>query len=317
MDVSGSDSTHPAPSTIYDTAIIGGGPAGLTAAIYLGRALRSTIVIDTEAPGRSNWLQMNHNYLGFPDGIPVRELADRGREQARKYGATFVDARATKIRQESPTLFMIWAEEQWYRARTVILATGVTDRWVEFPGSADKIGRSMHWCVVCDGFEMQGQRVLIVGNTAEVVEEARQLQRFTSSVELLLEPDEHEVTPAQIGQLEAAGIEIHYGRIAGAACEQTGMCKGIVTDQGDEIALDHIFSLLGATPNVHLAEQLDIELTEGGFIQVDTEARTSVPGVFAAGDVTNLFSQQVLSAAHEGATAAMAIASDLWSLEND
>ena len=303
-------------SQVFDSVIIGGGPAGMSAAIYLGRALRSTLVIDAESPGRTEWAQQNHNLFGFPGGIPIRDLADRGRKQAQEFGATFLNERVSSIEKEAGNLFRVRAKRRIYRARTVVICTGVTDRWVEFPGSEACIGRSMHWCIVCDGYEMQGQRVLVVGNDAEAVEEARQLKHFTKNVGLLLEPGVHTVKRAGIAQLEADGVALFYGRIADATCRRPGMCVSVETEQGEVIAVDHIFSVLGSVPNVDLALQLGLKLNKDGLIKVDTEARTSIAGVFAAGDVTRLFSHQVVAAAHEGATAGMAIAADLWTHEN-
>lgn len=99
-------------STIHDTLIIGGGPAGLAAAIYLGRTLRSVIVFDQAAPGRSDWVQHNHNYLGFPEGIAIRDLGQRGREQAEQFGATFIEARVTSVEQEEEFLFKVRANRR-------------------------------------------------------------------------------------------------------------------------------------------------------------------------------------------------------------
>lgn len=173
----------------------------------------------------------------------------------------------------------------------------------------------MHWCIVCDGYEMQGQRVLVVGNNEVAAEDARQLLRFTPDVALLLEPGEHALSSRRLRQLEQNGVTIHTGRIAGTECRDPGWCTSVVTDAGEQIPVDHIFSVLGAVPNTDLAAGLGLAVDGDGYIRTDTEARTSVPGVYAAGDVTRLFSHQVITAAHEGATAAMAIAWDLWQRE--
>ena len=306
----------PLPSTTFDTLIIGGGPAGLSAAVYLGRSLRSVVVIDSPRPGRSDWVQCNHNYLGFPDGVTAPELAARGREQAERFGATFLEGRVTTLTRRDDGLFEAQTETGSVSGRTAILATGVRDRWAEFPGSEDFIGRSMHWCLVCDGYEMQGQRVLVIGNDCHGAEVALQLSRFTLEVSVLLEPGAEALTDEMKGALGARGIRVHHGRIAGADCRERGMCSAVRTDAGEEIEADHLFSMLGAEPNSELARSLNAALSPEGYITVDTEARTSVPGLYAAGDVTRLFSHQVATAAHEGATAAMAIDYDLYAKEN-
>ena len=304
------------PTTLFDTLIVGGGPAGLSAAIYLGRSLRSVAVLDCPEPGRSDWDQCNHNYLGFADGISIRELGDRGRKQAERFGASFFEERVTSVSRQADGLFAVRTDGALLCARTMILATGVRDRWVTFPGSEDFIGRSMHWCLVCDGYEMQGQRVLIVGNDDHSAEAALQLRRFTREVSMLIEPGEAHLSSGMERILGERGIRVYRGRIASALCREQGMCESVATDAGDEIEVDHIFSMLGAEPNSELARSLGATLGPEGYITADTEARTNVPGLYAAGDVTRLFSHQVITAAHEGAAAAMAIAYDLFEQEN-
>lgn len=306
----------PPPSTTFDTLIVGGGPAGLSAAIYLGRSLHSVAVLDCPEPGRSDWDQCNHNYLGFADGISIRELGERGRKQAERFGASFFEERVTSVIRQADGLFAVRTSSAPLCAKTVILATGVRDRWITFLGSEDFIGRSMHWCLVCDGYEMQGQRVLIVGNDDHAAEAALHLHRFTDQVSLLSEPGEAHLSGGMEESLGERDIRVYRGRIASAQCREPGMCESVETDAGEEIDADHIFSMLGAEPNSELARSLDATLGPEGYITVDTEARTNVPGLYAAGDVTRLFSHQVITAAHEGAAAAMTIAYDLFEEEN-
>ena len=312
-----SPTTHdPRPSTIFDTLIIGGGPAGLSATVYLGRSLRSVVVFDCPQPGRSDWVQRNFNYLGFPDGITARELGDRGRQQAERYGAVFIEELVTSLTRRADGLFEARSDTATLLGRTVVLATGVSDRWATFPGSAELIGRSMHWCIVCDGYEMRGQRVLIIANDSHDAEVALQLCRFTREVTLLVEPGTPPFAEEMNRALSEQSIRVHHGRIASATGAERGMCTAVITDTGETIEADHLFSLLGADPNTGLARSLGAGLSPEGYVTVDTEARTTVPGLYAAGDVTRLFSHQVVTAAHEGATAAMAIAYDLYEQEN-
>jgi thioredoxin reductase (NADPH) len=304
------------PSTVFDSLIIGGGPAGLSAAVYLGRSLRSVAVFDCPAPGRSDWVQRNYNYLGFPEGITARELSDRGRQQAERFGAVFIEELVTSLIQRADGLFEARSDQTTLCGRTVVLATGVTDRWASFPGSEDFIGRSMHWCIVCDGYEMRGQRVLIIANDSHDAEVALQLCRFTREVTLLVEPGTPPFAESMNRALSEQGIRVHHGRIATATGKERGACSAVLTDAGETIEADHLFSLLGADPNSDLARSLGAGLSPEGYITVDTEARTTIPGLYAAGDVTRLFSHQVVTAAHEGAAAAMAIAYDLYKQEH-
>ena len=295
----------------YDALIIGGGPAGLSAAIYLARSLRSVVVIDSDRPARSDWVQVNHNFLGFPGGVSIIELGQRGREQAEQFGARIIKAEVTSLTQADGH-FEAVVDSEVVRGRAVILATGVRDRWVEFPGYEEFIGRSMHSCIVCDGYEMRGQRVLIVGNDEHAAIVSIQMCRFTDRITLLIHPDAPPLPEPLRAELARSGIRCVIGVIATARAREPGYFEAVVLAGGEEIALDHLFSEQGAEPNVALARALDMALTDEGYIKVDTEARTSVPYIYAAGDVTRLFSHQVITAAHEGATAATTLAWDLF-----
>jgi len=299
------------PTGSFDAVIVGGGPAGLSAAVALGRACRSTVVLDCPRPSRSDWAQTNHNYLGFPDGVTIRELTDRGRRQAERFGARIVTASVDGIALDDET-FVVRTTDETHRARAVILATGVTDRWPEFPGYEDYIGRSLHWCIVCDGFEMRGRRVLVVGNDDHAAEMAVQLTRFAARVTLLTNADRSALPDAARASLRRHGIEVVVGRLVGARPKALGEFAVVLLAGGGEIEADHVFGAQGAVPNSDLAAGLAVTLTSDGYVKVDAEAKTSVPGVYAAGDVTRLFSHQVATAVHEGATAAVALSHALY-----
>jgi thioredoxin reductase (NADPH) len=295
----------PADSPL-DALIVGGGPAGLSAAVYLGRARRSVVVVDCPWPGRSDFAQVNHNYLGFSEGVPIVELCRRGRQQAERFGAQFIAARVEAIRPVGDD-FEVSAGDQTYRSHSVILATGVADRWVHFPGYDDYIGRSLHWCSVCDGYEMQDQRVVVIGNDDEAAEMAMQLTRHADQVTVLTNDASQQLAPATVDELAAFGIPVVVGRLASARAKAPGFFAALILEGGLEMAVDHVFSAQGAHPKSELVQNLGVRLTDRGYIEVDTDARTSVEGIYAAGDLTGLFAHQVLSAAHQGASAAMAV----------
>ncbi len=296
----------------YDALVIGGGPAGVSAAVNLARACRRVAVVDCRREGRSDWAQMNRNFLGFPEGITAVELSKRGREQAERYGARFYDAEVARIGREDAVFRAEAPGGLALLARAVILATGVHDRWADFPGYEAYIGRTMHWCIVCDGFEMQGQRVLVVGNDEETAELAVQMLRFTKEVTLLTNSGSLGLSPDRVKWLDERSIRVVVGRLAGARAKQEGEFAAVEVEGIGELELDHLFSHQGADPNNDLARALGLELTTGGYIKVDQEARTSVPQVYAAGDVTRFSSHQVSTAVHEGAVAAQTLNYDLY-----
>lgn len=295
------------PTGRYDAIIVGGGPAGLTAAIYLARACRSVALFEAQHPGRSDWGQVNHNYLGFPDGISIVDLGTQGRQQAERFGVRIYDAVVASVVQDNHG-FEVTAAGTTYHGRKLILATGVTDKWVQFPGYEQFIGKTMHWCITCDGYEMQDQRVLVVGNDEAAAELAMELLGFTPrSVTLLTNDAAIGLQPEAVQELHECGIRLVADRIIEARATSEGCFEAVRLEGGEDLDLDHLFSAQGAEPNNALARSLRIELTSEGYIKVDTEAKTSVDGVYAAGDVTRLFSHQVVTAAHEGATAASAL----------
>jgi thioredoxin reductase (NADPH) len=296
----------------YDAIIVGGGPAGLSAAIYLARARRSVALFEARKPGRSDWSQLNQNYLGFPDGISIVDLCARGRAQAERFGVRMYDAAVETVERDTCG-FKVTAAERTFQGRGLILATGVTDRWVQFPGYEAYIGKSMHWCITCDGYEMHDQRVLVVGNDADTAELALQMLGYRPrSVTALTNSKGDELPLDHIETLRRHGIELVVDRIVKARATSPGRFEAVMLEGGGELQVDHLFSAQGSEPNSALARSLGVALTESGHIKVDAEAKTSVAGVYAAGDVTSLHAHQVLTAAHEGAAAATSLVYALY-----
>jgi thioredoxin reductase (NADPH) len=214
--------------------------------------------------------------------------------------------------------FTVTAGGQSYRARAVVLATGVSDDWAVFPGYEEYIGKTMHWCITCDGYEMQGKRVVVVGNDEHAAEMAIQMLTFgPEKVVVLTNHGALGLRPEMVERLLERGIRLVIGRIAECRAREQGVFEAIVLEDGEDIELDHLFSAQGAVPNTALARSMGVALNNDGYIAVDTEGRTNVPGVFAAGDVTRLFSHQVVTAAHEGAAAASAAVYELYKKDED
>ncbi|WP_326695809.1 MULTISPECIES: NAD(P)/FAD-dependent oxidoreductase [unclassified Streptomyces] len=288
-----------------DVAVVGGGPAGLSAALQLARYGRRVLVFDT-GQGRSTHHQTNRNYLGFPDGIATTELRALGRRQLAHYPhVCFAAHRVTGVLGDARRGFTVQAQGHVWRARTVVLATGVLDHFPHFPGWKTYVGRSMFWCIACDGYENRGRRILVVGHTDAAAGEAMQLHSLTERVQLLTNSRSNDISPRFGRRLGAAGVPIVHDRIKEAEGTD-GQLSAIVTRAGERLLLDALFSIQGATPEVAVARGLGVRLNAQGYVDVDMEQHTSVPGVYAAGDITAPHSHQVSAAVQEGAQAASA-----------
>lgn len=287
--------------TIYDCLIIGGGPAGLSAAIYMGRFLRNVLVLD-EGRGRSTFAQVNDNYLGFPDGISARELRDLGRQQAQRFGAQFLHCRVDRMRK-GPSGLIASTDAGVYSGKTVILCTGVQDVWPSIPCIYDYVGKSLFWCIVCDGFRAAGKRVVLFGNDDEAATTACQFLAYTDKVTFITAPGQTNCSDEKVKEMRCHKIELIEG-VPEAVEGPPDDIQSVVLADGRHVAADIMFSLLGCRPNNRLALQLGLECSRGGYVKVDEEGYTSVPGVFAAGDLSRMHTHQVVAAAAEGAEAA-------------
>lgn len=284
---------------LYDCLIIGAGPAGLSAAIYMGRFLRKTLVLDA-GEGRSSFNQVNDNYLGFPNGVNVGELRELGRQQAQRFGVEFIDCKVDALRREGKN-FVAATGQGELRARTVILCTGVCDNWPAVANVEEFVGKSLFWCITCDGFRTVGKKLLLLGADDEGATTACQFQLYTNDVAFILLSG-HNCTPEKLADLSTHGIRVIHGDPA-AIIGTPEEFKGIQLASGEEIPGDIAFSLLGCSPTNKLALDLDVKCSPGGYVLVDDEGYTSVPGVFCAGDLSLMHTHQVVSAASEGAEA--------------
>jgi thioredoxin reductase (NADPH) len=290
--------------TIYDALVVGGGPAGLSAALYLARYDRTVALFDT-GKGRSTWHQINHNYLGFPGGVPARELRERGRQQLAEYGqVTCLEHKIERIERRNG-IFTAYGQAGEWRGSTVILCTGVIDHYPHFDGWEEYVGRSMFWCITCDGYGCRDARVVVVGNTNQAAAEALQLQRFSHQISVLTDSHNCRIDDKFQQRLTKAKIPLIHDKIV-TAIGQDGHFEALTTKNGQRIELDQLFCQHGATPITQLAEDLGVVLSRDGYICVDTEQKTNVAGVYAAGDVTRLHSHQITTAVHEGGMAASA-----------
>jgi thioredoxin reductase (NADPH) len=287
-----------------EAIVIGGGPAGLSAALQLARWNRSVLVLDS-GEGRSTHHQVNHNYLGFPDGVAALELRELGRKQLGRY------PRASVLRQEARQArltsagFTVETPEGEHAGSVLVLACGVHDDYPEFDDYESYVGRSMFWCITCDGYECREKRVVVVGGDEHAAGEALQLVSLTPHVTLVTDEPEEPLPDDLRGRLAAAGVIVLDDRFTGAEGED-GMVTAACTARSGPVPADALFVVRPARPRSALAEQLGLELNAAGYVVVDAEQRTSVPGVLAAGDLTSLHAHQVSAAVHQGAQAASA-----------
>lgn len=293
-----------------DIAIIGGGPAGLAAALYAARGRAKTVVFERGIPGgqiiTTDWVE---NYPGFPNGLSGAELGDLMSKQAEEHGAilrTFSPVERIGVDGDG---FVIESEGDEFTAHAVILATGAVPRKLGVPGEAEFTGRGVSWCATCDGALFKDKVVAVVGGGDAAVEEAMFLTKFASRVHLIHRRDELRATKCIQERCFANDkIELHWNRTITEIIGENGKVSGVrlesTTDEAEKVLpLDGVFIFVGVHPVNELAKDL-CELSESGYITIDHDGRTSVPGLFAAGDVTEGELKQVITAAAKGASAA-------------
>ncbi len=295
---------------ILDCLIVGGGPAGLTAAIYLARFHLDILVVDA-GKSRASWIPCTHNHAGFPDGINGKELLERMRAQAQKYGAKIVTDRVTKVEaDEGGGLFTGTWGSGTETARTVLLATGVTNRRPPMDEDLhdDALARGLiRYCPICDGYEVTDKKVGVIGSDSHGVAEAVFLRGYTADVTLIAPHAALKLTPEDRDKLKMAQIDC----VDGPAQAVAALDKCIVVDTAEgHYTFDSVYPALGSDTHTQLADMLGARLNEQGCIGVDAHQRTSVEGVYAAGDVV-IGLDQISHAMGEGGVAATTIRNDL------
>jgi len=296
---------------IYDSLVIGGGPAGQSAALYLARFNRSLLVFD-RGTSRTLSFELNENYLGFPQGIHSRQLYELGQQQAERFGATFITQEIKNVSQSGKT-FEVTTDQTQYQSRSLIFATGVTDLYPNFPDHQDYLGKSLFWCITCDGHKTIGKKIIVVGDTDEAACTAMQFLNYTPDVTLVTNypPEQVALSRKWRDHLWAGKVEIYESAIKNLSGEH-GYVKQMVLASGQSLPVDLVFNLQGAVPNTALACQLGVAINGEGYIETTDEQRTNLPFVYAAGDVTRMFAHQIVTAAHEGSMAAQAANYDLY-----
>jgi thioredoxin reductase (NADPH) len=290
-----------------EVIIVGGGLAGISAAIYLGRALRDVLVIDA-GESLALWEPEVQNYLGF-SAISGAELLKRGRKQAREYGAEFVKDEICKVCQHG-TIFVLDAVENTYQSKRLLLATGVYHLPPKIPESDECIGHSMFFCKDCDGYRVKNKRVVIVGANDDAAEYALGILMYSPHVMIATNGQAPHWDVQHAGWLAEYEIPVFQDPIT-AVEQKKGQIEWIQFGEKKRIAVDCLFTTRGDVFHNKLAQELGAEIDAHGQIVVDKCQRTSVFGLYAAGCVTPANCQMVIAAGN-GATAAQAINRDLF-----
>jgi thioredoxin reductase (NADPH) len=295
---------------VRNLIVIGSGPAGFTAALYAARAnLEPLVLKGLEAGGQLMLTTDVENYPGFADGILGPELMDQMEKQAARFGAEILSVHVTRVDLSSRP-FGVWAGDQEWRARTVVIATGATARWLGVPGEEQLRGRGVSACATCDGFFFRDRELIVVGGGDSAMEEATFLTRFASKVTIVHRRDEFRASKImQERVLANPKIDVAWNRevveIMGDGAVTGVRLRDTVTGEASERPIDGVFMAIGHTPNTELfGEWLELD-AEGYIVVQEPRTPTSIEGVFAAGDVTDRIYRQAVTAAGQGCKAAM------------
>lgn len=286
-----------------DALIVGAGPAGLTAAIYLARFRRRIIVIDS-GQSRAALIPITHNYPGFPGGISGADLLERLREQALHFGVHVQRGTVDALSRQHEG-FIADMNGRPIAARTVILATGVVDKHPDMTDiRAATLSGRLRWCPICDGYEVTDQNVAVLSTAEDGPAHAFFLRTFTPRLTLFIQHGNGALMPEQRLSIEQAGIRVVEERIAKiGVAEVRGVA--IRLQGGDELVFDALYPMLGSHAQDELGTRLGARCSDGELL-VDIHQQTSVPGLYAAGDVVKALNQMSVGAAH-AAIAATAI----------
>jgi len=290
-------------------AIIGSGPAGLTAAIYAARAeLAPRVFEGLEAGGQLMLTTEVENYPGFPDGIMGPELMELLRRQAGRFGAQLEPAEVTRV-DFSGRPFRLWVEDQEHQAEAVIVATGAAARWLGVPGEEKLRGRGVSACATCDGFFFKGQPVAVVGGGDSAMEEALFLTKFASRVTIVHRRDALRATAILARRaLEHPKIEVRWNsviqEVLGDGTVTGARLRDVVSGAESDLPLQGLFVAIGHDPRTELFRG-QLELEANGYLRTGGGTMTSVAGVFGAGDVVDFTYRQAVTAAGMGCRAAL------------
>ncbi|MEW6162604.1 MAG: thioredoxin-disulfide reductase [Nitrospirota bacterium] len=294
---------------IYDVIIIGGGPAGLTAAIYAARGrLKSLLIEKAFAGGQVSTIEWIENYPGFDEGISGIELSQRMERQAKKFGVEIIQGSAAEIYLHGEIKRVVLEEGEVHEAKAVILATGANPRPLKVEGEEQYRGRGVSYCATCDGAFFKDKKIAVIGGGDSAVQEAIFLTKFAEVVYIVHRRDQLRATKI-IQERAFANPKIKFiwnslvEKIDGKDTVNALFLRNVKTGERSQLDVEGVFAYIGYNPNTGFLRGL-VTLDEDNHIITDEEMSTSVPGIFAAGDVRAKSLKQITTAAGDGAIAA-------------
>lgn len=292
-----------------DVAIIGAGPAGLSAGIYAARAKLSTVIVEKMYPGgQAAITDRIENYPGFREGIGGSELTDSMKAQAEKFGAEFLNGDVQKVSKQDGK-FILHLKGEVLEARTVILAMGAESRKLGVKGEKEYTGRGVSYCATCDGAFYTDKPIMMVGGGDTAIEEALYLTRFASSVQVVHRRDQLRATRIlQERAFKNEKIKFIWDsvveEIKGQDTVEEVIVRNVKTGEKTSVFVNGVFVAIGLVPNTFFVKDL-VKLNEQGYIITDENMGTGIPGLYAAGDIRQKSLRQVVTAVADGAIAAV------------
>lgn len=306
--------------TVENVIIIGSGPAGLTAALYSARAnLNPLVFTGTEIGGQVSISSEVENYPGFPEGVTGPELVERFQKQAERFGARLEYGEVTEVNLDDEP-FQVKSYDNEYRAWAIIVATGASPRKLGVPGETELTGRGVSYCATCDGFFFRNKEVVVVGGGDSALEEGVFLTKFASRVHVIHRRDQLRAG-ATLQERARRNPKIEFvwdtivTEINGNGAVESVQLQNVKSGQVSSLPAEGVFVYVGHYPNSRLFRG-KLEMDEHGYLVIDRRTRTSVPGVFGAGEIADPVFRQVVSSAGEGCKAAIEAERYLAALED-
>jgi thioredoxin reductase (NADPH) len=292
--------------------IIGSGPAGLTAALYTARAnLQPVVISGNQLGGQISITWEVENYPGFPDGTTGPELVEQMQKQAEKFGARVIVDEVTEVDFSHGRPFRLKTHGDEFEAEAVILASGASPKRLGVPGESEMIGKGVSFCATCDGFFFRDKDVIVVGGGDSALEEGIFLTRFANKVDVVHRRDElraGERLQSRARENEKMGFvwDTVIEQIEGNGKVQAVSLRNLQTGQTERRPIDGVFIFIGHYPNSELY-QGQLEMDERGYVKVDENHMTSIPGIFAAGEIMDPHFRQIATSVGQGAAAGMMV----------